>query len=78
MRSPAPPAPEPPLLDAVPPALARRAPALPLEVRDGVLRVRSLRGDDAEPVLDADATVGLLSMRDTPTEHRLMFERYVE
>jgi len=36
------------------------------------------RGFRQLPVLDADATVGLLSMRDTPTEHRLMFERYVE
>ena len=52
MRSPAPPPPDPALLDAVPAALARTARALPTELTDGILRVRSTRGDDHDPALD--------------------------
>ncbi len=40
------------LLDAVPALLARQARALPSELADGVLRVRSVRGDDHDPTLD--------------------------
>ena len=53
MRSPAPPHPDPALLDAVPAVLARRARALPVELTGGVLRVRSVRGADDDPELDA-------------------------
>ena len=52
MRSPTPPPPAPALLDAVPAALARQACALPVELNDGLLRVRSTRGDDHDPMLD--------------------------
>jgi type II secretory ATPase GspE/PulE/Tfp pilus assembly ATPase PilB-like protein len=53
VRSPAPPLPDPALLDAVPAGLARRARALPVELSGGVLRVRSVRGTDDDPELDA-------------------------
>jgi type II secretory ATPase GspE/PulE/Tfp pilus assembly ATPase PilB-like protein len=52
LRSPAPPPPDAALLDAVPSVLARRALALPTRVDGGVLRVRTLRAGDDEPVLD--------------------------
>jgi type II secretory ATPase GspE/PulE/Tfp pilus assembly ATPase PilB-like protein len=52
MRRPAPPAPRPSLLRAVPASLARRARALPLRIEDGVLRVRSVDGVDSDPALD--------------------------
>jgi type II secretory ATPase GspE/PulE/Tfp pilus assembly ATPase PilB-like protein len=52
VRRPAPPSPDPALLDAVPAGLARRARALPTELSDGTLRVRSSGGDDHDPSLD--------------------------
>ncbi len=52
MRRPAPPAPQPSLLRAVPPSLARRARAIPLRIENGVLQVRSVDGSDADPALD--------------------------
>lgn len=53
MRAPAPPPPDPSLLDAVTGDLARAALALPTRLEQGVLHVRSLRGDDSDPALDA-------------------------
>jgi type II secretory ATPase GspE/PulE/Tfp pilus assembly ATPase PilB-like protein len=52
VRRPAPPAPDPALLDAVPAALARRALALPATLTGGVLHVLSLDGTDDDPDLD--------------------------
>jgi type II secretory ATPase GspE/PulE/Tfp pilus assembly ATPase PilB-like protein len=52
VRSPTPPPPAPGLLDAVPARLARQARALPTLLADGVLHVRSTRGDDHDPNLD--------------------------
>jgi len=52
VRSPPPPPPDPALLDAVPALLARQARALPIELAGGILRVRSVRGDDHDPILD--------------------------
>lgn len=53
LRTAAPPQPDPALLTAVPAELARRALALPADVTDGVLRVRSARAHDDDPDLDA-------------------------
>jgi len=52
MRTAAPPQPDGALLDAVPAVLARRARAFPVRFDDGVLEVRSVTGDEGDPLLD--------------------------
>lgn len=67
MRAPAPAPPDPMLLDAVPMRLARAACALPERLEAGVLHVRSLRGDDADPALDElRIEAGAADVRATP------------
>jgi type II secretory ATPase GspE/PulE/Tfp pilus assembly ATPase PilB-like protein len=66
MRSPAPAAPDPSLLDAIPPSLARRTRALPVRLEGGTLHVRCAVGSQERDLDVLRVHVGAYELRSEP------------